>query len=326
MIRCWRKRADDDDTEKGYTKMNEKLLAVLTVIVFYHIVQADETKLNVKVGDHGLVSYQQLPMRTPAGGADFQGSAFIHPLRTPAGFLVTELQPSDHLHHFGLWWPWKFVEVDGRKILCWELQRKDGLIEARGAELTGTGFRANNVYIDRKASEGPRVIINERLDVEVSAVVDAPVRGYYLDIEIVQKPAAGKEITVSTYRYSGFALRATAQWNKGNSSVLTSAGRNYSESNFTRARWVRVEGSGQPGQKAGILLMSHPDNRDHPEMLRTWNPETHNGAVFINFNTVYEKPWKMRAGQSYARNYRLFVYDGELTSDTAEELWRKYGN
>jgi len=295
------------------------VLALTAVSAF-----ADEGTMMVKVGGEELIAYQSKPMTNPKGGDKFFGSDFIHPLKTPSGFVVTGMQPDDHLHHFGLWWPWKYVEIDGRKILCWELQQGDGIIRAQGGELTPDGFTSKSVYVDRKNKDGERTIINETVNAKVSKIYETPAKGYNLDIEIVHETAIDVPITVTTYRYSGFCLRGTEEWNKDNSTVITSEGKDYSKSNFTRAKWVRIQGDAGNGRSAGVLMMSNPGNRDFPELLRTWDPKTHNGSVFVNFNTVEEKPWVFEPGKKYTRNFRVFVYDGELSLEDAEELWKEY--
>ncbi|RKX42105.1 MAG: hypothetical protein DRP64_10375, partial [Verrucomicrobia bacterium] len=74
-------------------------------------IQMDKGRLTVERAGRELLGYQVLPMQNPTGGDGFKASNFIHPLRTPAGFTVTAFQPEDHLHHFGLWWPWKYIQV-----------------------------------------------------------------------------------------------------------------------------------------------------------------------------------------------------------------------
>ena len=126
------------------------------------------------------------------------------------------------------------------------------------------------------------------------------------------------------YRYSGFSIRATAAWNSENSSILTSEGKDRFEANFTRAAWVRVEGDAGGGdKKAGVILMGHSANHSHPEFLRTWDRQ-HKGAVFINFNPVQKASWFFEPGESYMRRYRVFVYDGAISEEEADGLWRKY--
>jgi len=303
-------------------------LVVLAAALFTACTFAGET-LSVKVDGKDLVTYQAKPLSNPVGGDKFKGSNFIHPLKTPSGFTVTEANPkSHHQHHFGLWWPWKYVVVDGRKVLCWELQKEDGLIQAKQSQPTADGFTSKSVYIDRKAPGGPKTIINETLAVKVSKLVATPAKGYTLDLTITHEVVGDKPLEILKYRYSGFAIRGTDKWAQYKTTVLTSEGKldqgpkvkgKGDVTNFTRGKWVRVEGPGDTGP-AGFVMMSHPANHDHPEKLRTWG----NREIFINFNTVQDKSWIFEPGKKYTRNYRLFVYDGKVTAEQAEALWKKY--
>lgn len=299
-------------------------VSIVSAIMLPPVVSLASETLDIKIAGQDVIRYQQAPMTNPAGGDRFKVSNFIHPLRTPSGFIVTDLQPRDHMHHLGLWWPWKHVETQGRQILFWELQQGDGIIQAQGAEATEAGFSANSIYLDRKAPEVPSTLINETLDAKVSVLVEEPARGYFLDLAITHRSAVGHPITVTPYRYSGFAIRGASFWKNKNSTLLTDAGKDRDTSNFTRARWVRLEGSNGSGGTAGILLMSHPGNFDYPETLRTWDSKQHDGAFFINFNSVYEKPWTFEPGQPYTRRYRVFVYDGTVSPEQAEALHRQY--
>jgi len=303
--------------------MNRVIIAGFVITMSFFAVHAEDSEvLKVKVGDKELINYQAKPMTKPKGGVEkFPGSNFIHPLKTPAGFVVTDMQPGDHLHHFGLWWPWKYIETEGRKVLCWELQKGDGIIKAQEGKCTDDGFTAKSIYVDRKG--GNKTLLNETLNVKITKV-DKPADGYFMDMEIINEVAVDKPITVTKYRYSGFSLRGTHNWNKDNSKVLTSEGKDYSASNFTRAKWIYVQGAAGKDKTAGVLMMSRPDNQDHPEQLRTWNPKTHNGAIFINFNTVQKKSWVLQPGKKYARNFRVFVYDGKITAEQAEAMWKDY--
>lgn len=268
-------------------------------------------------------------MTNPKGGDEFKGSNFIHPLKTPAGFCLTDLQPSDHLHHFGLWWPWKFLKAEGRKVLYWELQKGEGIIEAQGIvnsmrSRIGIGFRAESHYIDKTAPDGPKFIMIENLVAKVSPITKSPVKGYFLDLVITQTPAIKSPVEVVKYRYSGFSIRGAASWNKENSKLVTSEGKERQGSNFTRANWIIAEGDAKPGKKAGFVMMSHPDNYGAPQMLRTWGDNMFNGATFANFNPVQKDSWTMEPGKKYIQKYRLFVYDGTVTDKQAEKLWADY--
>lgn len=157
----------------------------------------------------------------------------------------------------------------------------------------------------------------------VSDVADSPASGYFLDIRITNRCATEHPVEIIQYRYSGLGYRGTQAWNKDTSVLLTSDGKNRLGANSTRAKWVHVQGAVPDGTTAGMLMMGHPGNRDHPELLRTWDNQ-HEGAIFINFNPVQEKPWIFEPGKEYTRCYRLYIYDGELNSEQINRLWKEY--
>lgn len=276
----------------------------------------------LKHGD--LLAYQAKPMEKPRGGEKFAGSNFIHPLKTPSGFVVTGCQPLDHMHHFGLWWPWKYVKIGKEKVLFWELQRGEGVVQAIESEKTETGFKAKSHYIDKKSGDQPKVVIEEAVECKVAPHSKDGVDGYDLDLKIDQQVVGEAALEVVKYRYSGFTYRGTAAWNKDTSKLLTSEGKTRKDSNDTTAKWVWIEGEAKEGKKAGVLMMSAPTNYNHPEPLRTWNDMMVNGALFVNFNPVQNEAWKLEPGKTYTRNYRVYVYDGSLTEEKAEALWKRY--
>ena len=36
--------------------------------------------------------------------------------------------------------------------------------------------------------------------------------------------------------------------------------------------------------------------------------------------------WQLEPGQTYVLRYRLFAYDGEMTSERAEQLWQDFAS
>jgi hypothetical protein len=274
-----------------------------------------------------VLLYQAEPLSRPLGDREFsadkfRASHFIHPLKTPSGFIVSASQPEDHRHHFGLWWPWKYIQNGDRKIITWDLQRGEGFVVATKHRLTDHGIIAEAEYVDNLANDHPEVLLRETATITVSDVLKQPARGYLLDISIAQTPAVGRDVTVTEYRYSGFSIRGTLFWDGKNSSLLTSDGKTNKNANATRARWVRFEGATPAGSTAGIVMMSRPDNHNHPEQIRVWD----NGQAFINFNPVMSESWTLHPGTTYTRNYRVFVYDGAISVDQAESLWKDYSS
>jgi hypothetical protein len=94
----------------------------------------------------------------------------------------------------------------------------------------------------------------------------------------------------------------------------------------TTARWCIVDGE-LPEGKGGAVMMSHPDNFNHPEPLRIW-PENQygRGDLFANFAPTKNKDWLLEPGKKYTLRYRMLVYDGEMTPDIAEWAWKEFAN
>jgi hypothetical protein len=234
-------------------------------------------------------AWQVTPLANPQGGEKFAASAFIHPLSTPGGFPCTTLQPSDHLHHLGIWWPWKFIEVNGKKFNTWEVQEGQGAHVARSVKpLSNKPGRAQwefiNETIFKPKDAAPVVAIHETTQIALTADADATV----LDISIQQK-AAGSPVTISAYRYSGFSWRGPATWNKENSTMTTSGGKNREDANGTPARWVVVSGPTPMGTASLLILSAAAKTAGTPEKIRVWNASAHHGTPFVNFNPVMDK-------------------------------------
>jgi len=277
--------------------------------------------------DKLVAGFQKEPLPTPVGGEKFAASAFIHPFRTPGGFELTTIQPSDHLHHFGIWWPWKYIEVEGKKYNTWEIQELRGAHvtrEVRELPWTNNAIKAWEIHNETliKSKQGDsKVAIHEVAHVTVQATDEATV----LDMTLRQK-AGGTLVTIVNYLYSGFSWRGPQQWNKDNSTMLTSAGKGRENANGTPARWVVVSGPTTNGMASILLLSAAERLAGNPEKLRVWGAANHNGEPFVNFNPVMQKSMPLEdASPAVAlRKYRVIAMDKAIDAVTAEAEWKKW--
>jgi len=274
-----------------------------------------------------VFGWQTTPLAQPKGGPKFAASAFLHPLRTPSGFEWTQIQPADHLHHLGLWWPWKYVEVDGVKSLTWEIQEGHGAHVARGVKQLpsepGTlAWEFSNATETRTAGANPKTVILETARVTLgTSGTDAQV----IDVALRQKPA-GAPVTISAYRYSGFAWRGPASWNKDNSLMTTSEGLGREVANGKPARWVVVSGPTQSGSASVLLMSAAVVIAGTPERLRVWDAKNHDGTPFVNFNPVMEKPLPLDDAHPAVSNrkYRVIAADRIIDATAAEAEWHTW--
>jgi hypothetical protein len=278
------------------------------------------------IGAEEAISWRVAPLSSPQGGGKFAGSAFFQSLRTPSGFELNCVQPKDHLHHFGLWWPWKFVETGGARHNTWELQEGEGYHIAKSAKLISSD--ANTLRWEMKnqtmvtTPDGvSRAAIDETAAITLSRVADSHV----LDIEIAQTPASAP-VTISAYRYSGFSWRGTSAWNKNNSILLTSAGKGRDNANGTPARWLLVSGTSPNGRATMLILSAAAELVGTEEKVRVWDSRMEHGAPFVNFNPVMAKPLALDSDNKAAshRRYRIIAADHAIDAAEAETAWKKW--
>jgi len=290
-------------------------------------VEGDEF-IGATAGDVVVFSFQKAPLAEPRGGPGLAGSAFIHPLRTPSGFAVTDFQPPDHLHHFGIWWPWKFVEVDGRRHITWELQMGEGEHRAKSARLVShensklTWEFHNETLVKTKGEETRPVIAEHTV---ASLYHDEEAAAHVLDLEIRHTPV-GPAVTIPAHRYSGFCWRGPASWNKDTSEMLTSGGMDRDHANATPARWAMVTGPTPTGQATVLILSAAASIAGGEEKLRVWGSQAHQGVPFINFNPVSGHPQALTEENKAVshRRYRVIATDRKLDAAAAEKAWHEF--
>ena len=287
-------------------------------------------ELTMTDGKHHILSYR-LSEKLPPEGIDpiYRRSGYIHPLFSPGGERLTGIQPPDHYHHYGIWNPYTLTHINDREIDFWNLAKGEGTVRfANLLSITeGTlfgGFEVHQEHFDLKALEGARVVINEVWDVRYwNTSKDSR---YILDLDIHLSSAIEDTIFFDAYRYGGgIGFRATEEWRKKTCTVLSSEGKQREEADGTRAKWCIVEGISQVHEgRSGILFLSHPSNREHPEPMRVWPADVHEGQLFFEFCPIRHKSWEIVYGENYLLRYRMIVFDGKMTSEEAEMYWNSF--
>ena len=147
---------------------------------------------------------------------------------------------------------------------------------------------------------------------------------YVVDYISAFECANDEGIVLEEYRYGGFVFRGNENWGPKSVNLITSEGKNQSDSDGERARWCLVTETGE--NNSGILMLSHPKNFNHPEPLRTWNKESNNGFgnIFVNFCPIRNRNWILQAGREYVMRYRIITFDFKMDVDMAEKLWKEY--
>ncbi|RIH66464.1 hypothetical protein D1164_05355 [Mariniphaga sediminis] len=293
--------------------------------------QKNHKDLHFKVNEKPVLNYRFATTYPPEGiNPLFKRSGFIHPLWSPGGEVLSRIQPPDHYHHYGIWGPWTKTHIGEREVDFWNLIKGQGTVrfasflsQTEGAVFSG--FKALQQHIDFGAPGGDQVAMSEILDVRVWSVSE---KVWVIDYTTTLNSPLPDGIMLDAYRYGGgIGFRATEKWHKNNCSVLTSDGKTRADADGSFARWCMVKGESntEKGQ-SGILFLSHPSNRMHPEPMRVWPPDANGGRgdMYFEFVPIRHENWKLEALQDYTLKYRMIVFDGAIDAATAEKYWNSF--
>jgi hypothetical protein len=290
--------------------------------------------LQLALDNKPLLSYRY-EMTYPPEGVDsvHKKSGYIHPVITPKGDTLSRIQPPDHYHHYGIWGPWTHTQIDSRQVDFWNLGDRRGTVLFKEFNDTESGevyasFNAAQEHVDLLAQEKPQVALNENLEVTLWNLMRDD--RYMFDYNSKFSSPLEDGILFEAYRYGGgIGMRFTERWKADNCSVLTSEGKDRLSADGTNARWCIVSGASADGKGTeGILFMSHPENRAHPEPMRVWPIDANGGRgdMFFEFCPIRHKEWQIEPNKDYELKYRMVVFDGELNADEAEAYWQAFAN
>lgn len=279
-----------------------------------------------KKGDQSFLGYQY-GIKLPPLGVEraFKRSGFIHPLWTPNGEVLTRIQPEDHYHHYGIWNPWTHVEFKGDTLDFWNLVKREGTVQTAAIlekiynnEMASLKVLHEHVVLKDGIEE---VALNEIQTISVTPIDD---QSYYLDFKFEYNCAQDVPFKILEYRYEGLGWRTTEVWDNQNSMVLSSTGKDRKGVDGSKERWAIVQGE-LGNQYGGVIMMSHPDNFNHPEPMRVWPYDMYDrGDMFASFSTTKDTDWELMPGKTYTLNYRFLVFSGAKEGDYAEKEWQKF--
>ncbi len=293
--------------------------------------QKNHKDLHFKVNEKPVLNYRFATTYPPEGiNPLFKRSGFIHPLWSPGGEVLSRIQPPDHYHHYGIWGPWTKTHIGEREVDFWNLAKGQGTVrfasflsQTEGAVFSG--FKALQQHIDFGAPGEDQVAMSEILDVRVWSVSE---KVWVIDYTTTLNSPLPDGIMLDAYRYGGgIGFRATEKWHKNNCSVLTSDGKTRADADGSFARWSMVKGESNTEEgQSGILFLSHPSNRMHPEPMRVWPPDANGGRgdMYFEFVPIRHENWKLEALQDYTLKYRMIVFDGAIDAATAEKYWNSF--
>jgi hypothetical protein len=288
--------------------------------------QWDKNKLKIGFASAPRLEYQAQPGALPRTNIKqvFQRGAYLHPIRTLAGVVITDDYPPNHVHHHGLWWAWTKTEFDGRTPDFWNMGGGKATVEFVSLEnswggFVHSGFVSKHRFVDLSAPS-PTAVLNEIWDVR--AYNNTADGSWLFDLTSTQDCATDKPLRLPEYHYGGLGFRGRWDWNgKTNADFLTSEGiTDRDQGHGTRARWCDISGL-LDGKRAGITIMCHPENFRAPQHMRL-----HPTEPFFCYAPQQGGDMEVSPGKKYVSRYRFVVHDGALRKEEIERLWNDYAH
>jgi hypothetical protein len=286
----------------------------------------DGSRVRVALDGKPALAYVGEPLRLPPGVEDvYERGGYIHPVQTPSGRRVTEDYPLDHKHHHGIWAAWTSTRFGGRSPDFWNMADRKGRVEfERLARVwsgpVAAGFEARHRYMDLLAPTATTVLLEDWRVVAYPPVAGAR-PAHVFDLAITQTLTGATALELPTYRYGGVGMRGRREWDgKDKAFFLTSTGRGRVTGHGTRATWVHMSGD-VDGQRAGLAMLSAPDNIQSPQPTRI-----HPTEPFFNFAPQQAGPFAIRPGEVFRMRYRFVVMDGPPDATLLDAMWQDYAS
>jgi hypothetical protein len=251
-----------------------------------------------------------------------EGACYFHPVMTPSGVVVTDVNPKDHPHHRGIFLAW--VEMHGKKdgdFWGWgeHAPIKDRKIAFGGKVSTQTssgaaGFGVSNQWL----AEGEPLI---REDLAATVRPDPAAKAYVIDLTYTLTPTA--DLALSRWAFSGFCVRARGEgrltaYGPAGEVKLPNPSHVKPESDWADAPWYGYTLKFDDGKVAGVAVINHPHN---PPTL--WH--NHRDIRMLNPCIVAPAEVKLKANKPLVLRYRVVAHDGPTPVEALNnmaDVWR----
>lgn len=293
------------------------------------MVNKEDALVRLAVNGKPVVAYQTTPGTPPPGvAAHYAHGAYLHPVHTPAGRLVTGDYPPDHKHQRGIFFAWTHTEFEGRTPDFWNMGKGDAAKVTAATEFVKLerswkgavhgGFVSQHRFVDRLAPT-PKVMLDERWQVRLFAAPASGGKAWLFDFVSTQECASTSPVKLPKYYYGGLGVRGQAAWDPVDAvTFLTSNGDDRKKGDASKANWVHMGGQ-VDGAAAGLAVLIHPANFRSPQPLRL-NPKNPQLCVAPS----QDGDWEIVPGKPYVSRYRFVIADGPADKAELDRLWNDY--
>ncbi len=243
----------------------------------------------------------------------FGRSGFLHPVLTPAGKVVTDAFPADHLHQHALMFAWTSSSYDGQPVDFWNSRKQEGRVEH--VKTVRKGVDGCEMQLQHVVTRNGEQTVVLRETWQLSRVEHPSM--HVFDLVSTQRCVTELPVTIREYHYGGMCVRGPSRWNTGDV-MLTSEGIGQQDGNHTRPEWVTLFGD-VDGEPCGLAAFSHPGNFRSPQPVRL-----HPKMPYFCFAPMVLGDFALTPGTPYVSRFRFAAFDGPVDLDAIEALRRSF--
>ncbi len=263
---------------------------------------------------------------------------FVHPVRTPAGHVVTVDAPADHPWHHALWFTIKYVDGDN----FWEeFGEFGGLRQAAPPTVAHVGHGAERASSDLEWIRPDGRLACRQHVVLTHHPIAADAHALDWDVTLVADDEVTYDRTPFTTwgGYGGLTLRGRPDWH--DTVLRLPDGAAHERVLGDPAPWCALAGpiataeasaddddDARDDPVVGVALFDHPAN---PRFPTPWYASTRADTYgqegwsnFVNAAFLWDEPLSVPAGEALHLRHRVVVHDGAWAPDRIQAEWDRW--
>jgi hypothetical protein len=285
-----------------------------------------QKQLLIKKSSHPVLRYNYgIVQRTEGEVSPYDRAAYIHPVWTPTGKVVSGDFSPEHVHQRGIFFAAHAVKFGDVQANFWELGKENGRTLPDKLDpkvISGPVF--SELVIHNKGTVDGRICFKE---VTTTRVYSLPRDDFWLfDIRVRQVPvdpdrpdvlpATVLSMEWQQVPYGGMAFRGISEWlpKEVRLDVLTSEGKDRIGANATSARWIDYTGP-LGTEWGGLVIFDHPANPYYPTPLRV-----HAELPYFCCPFFQNSPYTVYSNRPLDLTYRFLVHNGHPNKETNERI------
>ena len=280
------------------------------------------SRLDLSYRGKSVFRYNMSPRSNPKYPEIPSRNAYLHPVYTPSGGLITGDFTKSHPHHRGIFLAYTKTLVGELQPDFWNYHVGTGTIRFEHLDAAVVGpvtasFRAQH----RWEAVGYDDVMKETWELEIHDVPGSPF--WLMDLTSRQR-AIEKPIDLIPYRYGGMAYRGPEPFYHGKIDVLTSEGFDRVSGDQMPARWVDLTGPVEEGSTrfGGAMILDHPSNPHYPTVARI-HPTT---IPFFTYTPAHDTNLTIGTAADTTFRYRIVIHDGHPDRLLNERLWNDFSS